>query len=290
MANKNKNKKKKTSAAPDESAVSLSAGNKKRPSKKLVTILLICAVVLAGGAGVGIYFLVTGLSDPTIAAPSNVKIADFNQQSDFLLKIVWDEVEGAVDYTVDYTYALHPDTPIRMTVLDSYYLLERKRGLLTFKVTANGKNGIHAESTEQTFFVDDMTLSPPALSSLSAVADAEGNIRFSWGRASYSYLNKTSEVMMYEWVEEFYYYLDEEGYILDDISRTSVKTRDNFLVYYNGVSKFTNDGYAKIVLKIRSINTTQELGTATLINGPAELYDIYGLSEWVEIEFILSEA
>lgn len=251
-----------------------------KPPLKFLIIAFILVLAL-GGMGTGIFFLSQGAKN-SLSAPDDIKIT-FNSEFDFWVLVGWNESENAKSYQVDYIYELYPDTVKSVVISDNSYRIERKRGILKYRISARDKAGRLASSEWAQIYIPPLYLDQPRVNSILQ----NGNLNVSWANVSYTYFNNTKQVQLYEYVEEFYYFDDGE-YVLEDTNRSSkITTLNYFIIENNSLDKFHQDGYAKIVFKVRALNYSRTLA-GSYQNSPEELYDIYDInSSWGYAEYTL---
>lgn len=262
-----------------------SVKEKKRNKTAIIALIVISALLVCGGVGAGIYFLVDYVKSNTITAPANLRIEEFDESKSLYVRVRWDIVEAAETYTVEYVYGLYPDKVNTVIVNKSGTDIERKRGDLTVRVTATNKSGDALSSEWKVFGIPGFVLAQPKVT----VKQLEkGSINYEWNKVTYSGALDTKYVPYYEWKETFYYAPIDEGddYEKEETERT-VKTTplNSFSISAAIVNKLKSDGIGKIVIQVRPLNYGLALDGETRI-GIVDLYDLYEIPEWSEAELI----
>lgn len=105
-------------------------------SKKAITLIIVFAIVtLAGGCfGVTYAVLHRQLGTPVISVKS------ISAEPDYTIDLVWDEVPGAESYTVEYKYALYPETTHTASGIAGTSLsIKRIKGEVQYRIKSVGK-------------------------------------------------------------------------------------------------------------------------------------------------------
>ncbi|MBO5773962.1 MAG: hypothetical protein J6R44_03930 [Clostridia bacterium] len=105
-------------------------------SKKVIALIIACAlVVLAGGCfGVTYAVLHRQLQTPVIS------VKNLSAEPDYTLDLVWDEVPGAISYTIEYKYSLYPDVTHTATgVAGTSLTIKRVKGEVQYRIKSVGR-------------------------------------------------------------------------------------------------------------------------------------------------------
>lgn len=292
-------KKKKTSQKIEEGSasgmVSQDAGAlsklRKKRTMKIVAIAVAIAFILGaiGGVVAGVLtmnnegsFFYNVFKRGSLNTPQNLRIEDFDEESDFIMLIKWDKVMNATSYVLECKYDLYPD------IIDTYEIqtkngryIERKRGELCYRVKASNLSGGGDFSEWKNFVVPPMQLELPEIT---MVQDGDDLI-VSWTEVKYRYSEEYGTV---------YYECDEDGYFEDEeesVFPANVPYLTNVKQNKYSIENLKNRCDI-FVVKVRPINYTF-LGVESpivghtdivIMNQPQKLYDIYVTPDgWAEL-------
>ena len=79
---------------------------KKTLSKKAIALIIVCALIVLASSCFGVTYAVLHrqLQTPVIS------VNNLSAEPYYTLDLVWNEVPGAVSYTVEYKYSLYPES------------------------------------------------------------------------------------------------------------------------------------------------------------------------------------
>lgn len=171
---------------------------KKLTRKSIALILIIVALLLAGGGTGAWYFL----SHRKLSPPVPRVEATFAEPQ-YTVMIAWDEVEGAESYAVEYRYSLFEQDAVHRIdkVSDTYVMVARKRGVLQFRVRAFGK---YAENMSdygewQTYYVEPLALNSLQTFNTTYVSERSFKIDAdTFVPVTYNYKGETYTINWYE--------------------------------------------------------------------------------------------
>ncbi|HHU42710.1 MAG: hypothetical protein QM214_05970 [Bacillota bacterium] len=263
---------------------------KKIKKKKLTKIIaiVVAAVIGLGIIGTAVFGFLTMddengffykiIKRGNLSAPKNVRVDEFNQQSDYLVLIKWDDVVNATDYTLQVKYELYPDEIHSFTVKLNGRYIERKRGNLYFRVRANNLSGEGKFSGWKQFYIEPMKLELPEIT----MTQEGENVHVSWTPIEYAYLNETRGVWfeVYDggyWVDE-----DEPEYWESTYPFYTTRTEHTFPIAAR-TDVFT--------LRVRPLNyIILNVNPLQIIEEPPQLFDIYETpDEWAEAEIVIEK-
>ena len=159
--------------------------------QKMIIVIACCAtlVILAVALPVGLIF---GKAD-TVPKPY---FSDFNDETDYYLRIKWNKIRNAVNYDYIYYYG-DPATAdenkfVLNTVQNTATNIARQKGTIAFKVRAN----VIGKKTE---FSDWITINASAWKLDSPIVTISDKLDISWTGSIYKSKENTYEVNNYEY-------------------------------------------------------------------------------------------
>lgn len=269
--------------------------NKKLTKNAKVGIIIALAVVilaLAIGLPLGLLY---GKS-ATVPTPAFV---EFNQNSDYTLRVTWSKINGADGYYYQYCYGDPNDAKAQISTENFTRNLttsfERCQGTVAFRVKANVKDGAEYSNWIK-INVDAWVLTAP-------VVTVGEDLSIGWTKTTFKYYDKSYDVPAYaynlaideEWLQPLD--LDSVGNTIDMRSYiinllTNPPSTHSALV--DKIYTYNTSGvWQDVVLKVRvkALNKKQNLLQPSVATDVAlkSLKNIYHDSEYGYAELVITE-
>lgn len=109
---------------------------KKTLSKKAIALIIVCALIVLASSCFGVTYAVLHrqLQTPVIS------VNNLSAEPYYTLDLVWNEVPGAVSYTVEYKYSLYPESIHTATgIAGTSLTIKRVKGELQYRIKSVGK-------------------------------------------------------------------------------------------------------------------------------------------------------
>lgn len=265
---------------------------KKKKIFKLAAIIT-AAVVFLAAAGGAITALLTVNKEGSffynmykrgsLDAPKNVRVDNFNQETDFLIPIRWDDIARATDYTLELEYELYPDKPVIYNVKLNGRNVDRKRGEMRYRVRANNLSGSSEFCEWQTLDIEPMQLELPEIT----LYKDDTYVYYRWSTVKYKYFNDYGDVL---------YQFTDGGHFSEDPPEAWQNTP-----HYSQAGEEYKTELSDLrercdifIIRVRPLNYSifysNEKLKYIVLNEPFTLFDLYELSDtWAEAQLDLTE-
>ncbi len=271
------------------------SNNKLTKNAKVGIIIAVAVVILALAIG-----LPLGLLHGKLATVPTPTFVEFDQNSDYTLRVTWTKINGADGYYYQYCYGDPDDAKAQISTENFTRNLttsfERCQGAVAFRVKANVKDGAEYSAWIKTD-VNAWVLTSP-------IVTIGEDLSIGWTKTTFKYYDKSYDVPAYaynlaideEWIQTLDIdsvsnTVDMRSYIINLITNppsTNSALVDKIYTYKsNGV-------WEDLVLKVRvkALNKKQNLLQPSAATDIAlkSLKNIYQDSEYNYAELVITES